>query len=124
LSNFDCPKVIKVDPFNRGIARVVVIIISEVKPKRPEGITAIAILWFLSGIFNVYSSFQIISADESYLPLFSDQTLHSWFSFGVPAEIAINLLNLFLGLLQIVTVFECLSYYNGMIQSINHTSIQ
>ena len=77
----------------------------EVKPKRPDGITVIVILWFLSGIFNVYMSFQIISTDVSYLPLLSDPTLHSWFSFGLPAEIAINLLSLFLGLLQIVTVF-------------------
>jgi len=105
LNSSACPKVIKVAPFNRGIAHAVVIMMIEVKPKRPDGITVIVILWFLSGIFNVYMSFQIISTDVSYLPLLSDPTLHSWFSFGLPAEIAINLLSLFLGLLQIVTVF-------------------
>jgi hypothetical protein len=82
-----------------------VIMMSEVKPKRPDGITAIAILWFLSGMFNVYLSFQTISMDVSLLPFLSDPSVHSWFSFGVPAEIAISLLSLFLGLLQIVTVF-------------------
>jgi hypothetical protein len=78
---------------------------SETKPKRPEGITAIAILWFLGGVYNVYVSFQTISTDVSFLPYLSDSAVHSWFSFGLPTEIAINLLSLFLGLLQIVTVF-------------------
>jgi len=78
---------------------------SETKAKRPDGITAIAILWFLGGIYNVYVSFQTISTDVSFLPYLSDSAVHSWFSFGLPAEIAISLLSLFLGLLQIVTVF-------------------
>jgi len=78
---------------------------NEVKLKRPGGITAIAILWLIGGVVNVYASFQTISQDVAVLPYLSDSAVHPWFSFGVPAEIILGILNLFLGLLQIVTVF-------------------
>jgi len=72
--------------------------------QRPTGIAIIAVLWFLSGLFNVYMSFQVISTDVSVLPYLSNSAVDPWFSFGVPAEMILGFLSLFLGILQIVTV--------------------
>lgn len=72
--------------------------------KRPTGLTVIAILWFLGGIYNLYMSSQYISDDLEALPHLSDPGVAEWFKFGVPAELAINLLVFALGLIQLFTI--------------------
>lgn len=77
----------------------------EIKPKRPDGVTLIAIFWFIFGLINVYLSFQTISLDLEVLPLLSNLSgIYSWLSFGVPAELVLATLVLCLGFIQIVTV--------------------
>jgi len=71
--------------------------------KRPRGLTIIAILWFIGGIYNLYISSQTISADLEALSYLS--RLPTWFRFGVPAELAINLLAFALGLIQMFTIY-------------------
>jgi len=77
----------------------------EVKQKRPDGLTAIAILWFVGALLNVLNSFLVLSQGAAALPYLSNSGLHEWFSFGVPIEIVLSGLVLALGLVQIVTVF-------------------
>lgn len=72
--------------------------------KRPTGLTIIAILWFLGGIYNLYMSSQVISDDLEVLPHLSDPWVAEWFKFGVPAELAISLLVFALGLIQLFTI--------------------
>ncbi len=73
--------------------------------KRPGGLTAIAILLLIAGLFNVYQSFQSLSADVQALPILSNPELDSWFQFCIPAELAINIFLLVLGFAQIAAVF-------------------
>jgi len=72
--------------------------------KRPTGLTIIAILWFLGGIYNLYMSSQVISDDLEVLPHLSDPWVAEWFRFGVPAELAISLLVFALGIIQMFTI--------------------
>jgi hypothetical protein len=72
--------------------------------KRPLGITLIAIVWFLSGLVNIFLSFQTISQDVQALSYLSNSNLHAWFSFGVPAEMLLGVVGLLLGVMQIITV--------------------
>jgi len=72
--------------------------------KRPTGLTIIAILWFLGGIYNLYMSSQVISDDLEVLPHLSESWVAEWFKFGVPAELAINLLVCALGIIQMFTI--------------------
>ncbi len=72
--------------------------------RRPQGLTLIAILWLIFGLVNIYLSFQTISGDLEVLPLLSDPSVPSWFSFGIPAELALAILVLCVGLFQIITV--------------------
>jgi len=73
--------------------------------KRPGGLTVIAILWLIAGLFNVYQSLQSISADVQALPFLSNPELDSWFQFGIPAELAISIFLLVLGFAQIASVY-------------------
>lgn len=76
----------------------------EVPLKRPNGLTLIAIVWFIFGILNVYFSFQKINVDLRMWSSLSDSVVHEWFSFWVPAQWVLAILGLCLGLLQIITV--------------------
>ena len=73
--------------------------------KRPTGLTIIAILWFVGGVINLYSSSNSIRVDLNALPRLSDPTLPRWFTFGVPAELLISLLVFALGLIQLYTIY-------------------
>jgi len=68
--------------------------------KRPTGLTIIAILWLLGGLYNLYISSQTINSDLGVL-----SSLYGWFKFGVPAELAISLLVFALGLAQMFTIY-------------------
>ena len=78
---------------------------SEVKQKRSDGLTAIAILWFIGALLNVLNSFLVLSQGVAALPYLSNSGLHEWFSFGVPVEIVLSGIVLALGLVQMVAVF-------------------
>ena len=78
---------------------------SEVKQKRSDGLTAIAILWFIGALLNVLNSFLVLSQGVAALPYLSNSGLHEWFSFGVPIEIVLSGIVLALGLVQMVAVF-------------------
>lgn len=76
--------------------------------KRPTGLTIIAILWLLGGIYNLYMSSQGISANLAVLPYYwrrADIMRYQWFQFAVPAELAISILVFALGLIQIFTIY-------------------
>jgi len=73
--------------------------------KRPTGLTIIAILWFLGGIYNLYTSSQTVISDFKALPLLSNPLMPSWFKFGLPAELAISILVFALGLVQMFTIY-------------------
>ena len=77
----------------------------EVKQKRPDGLTAIAILWFIGALLNVLNSFLVLNQGAAALPYLSNSGLNEWFSFGVPIEMVLSGLVLALGLVQIVAVF-------------------
>lgn len=70
--------------------------------KRPIGLTPIALLWFFYGVVNVYFSCRGIIADIAVLPYLSNPSIPEWSKLGVPAELALSVLRLCLGLLQIV----------------------
>ena len=78
---------------------------SEVEQKRPAGLTAIAILWFVGALLNILNSLLVLNQGVAALPYLSNSGLHSWFSFGVPIEMVLSGIVLALGLVQIVTVF-------------------
>jgi len=78
---------------------------SEVKQKRPDGLTAIALLWFVGALLSVLNGFLVLSQGVAAFPYLSSSGLHEWFSFGVPIEIVLSGLVLALGLVQIVAVF-------------------
>ena len=73
--------------------------------KRPGILTGIAILWFIGGLINVYFGSQTLSSDLQALPYLSNPTIHEWFKFGVPAELALSVMTVCVGLLQFVIVF-------------------
>jgi len=73
--------------------------------KRPVGLTVLAILWFLGGLYNLYQGSQAISLDLEVLPLLNSPNMPEWFKFGVPAELAISLFVFVLGLLQIFATY-------------------
>jgi len=75
------------------------------RPKRPLGLTVIAVLWLLGGIYNLFMSSQTIGSDLQVLPLLSRPTVPEWFKFGVPVELAINLVGFALGLVQLFTIY-------------------
>lgn len=56
-------------------------------------------------IYNLYMSSQNISGGLEVLPLLSNPQVPEWFKFGVPAELAINLLVFALGLIQLFTIY-------------------
>ena len=78
---------------------------SEVKQKRPNGLTAIAILWFVGALLNILNSLLVLNQGAAALPYLSSYGLNEWFSFGVPIEMVLSGLVLALGLVQIVAVF-------------------
>jgi len=73
--------------------------------KRPLGLTVIAVLWVLGGIFNFLGSFSSIISDVQVLSLLSSSLIHNWFKFGVLAELGISLLVLVLSLIQLATCY-------------------
>ena len=77
---------------------------SEKIPKRPDGLTAIAILWFIAGLVNVYSAFQTISylSAPRLVPALLDLYLKAQFIYGVQFWISVTIL--LLGIAQIITV--------------------
>jgi len=78
---------------------------SEVKQKRPNGLTAIAILWLIVALLNILNSLLVLSQGAAALPHLSNSGLPEWFSFGVPVEMVLSGIVLALGLVQIVAVF-------------------
>lgn len=75
------------------------------RPKRPLGLTVIAIVWLLGGLYNLYASLQTIGTDLGLLPFLSLPTVPEWFRFGVPAELAISFLVTAVGLVQLFTIY-------------------
>ena len=75
------------------------------KAKRPYGLTIIAILWSIFGLYNIYSAYQTLSSDIEGLAYLSGYGLHPWFSIAIPAELALSIISICLGLLQMITVF-------------------
>ena len=73
--------------------------------KRPTGLTVIAIIWGLTGLYNIATSLNTIGTDLSVLPDLSNPSLDPWFQFGVPAETALSVFLILFGLLQFVTVY-------------------
>ena len=74
------------------------------KVKRPTGLTIICIIWFIFGLVNVFSAFRTISQDVESLQYLSGYEIDPWFKFGVPVELALSVIVLCSGLLQIATV--------------------
>lgn len=75
----------------------------EFNPKRPNGLTLLAISWFIYGLINIYFSLQTIFSDLEVLPYISDPSLNPWFNFGVVAELILSIIVFCLGLIQLVT---------------------
>lgn len=73
--------------------------------KRPLGLTVISILWLLGGIFNLYTSSQVIGTDLEALPFLSFPTVPEWVRFALPIDLAIGVLSFFLGLVQLFTIY-------------------
>jgi len=78
---------------------------SEVEQKRPNGLTAIAILWLIGALLNILNSLLVLSQGAAALPHLSNSGLPEWFSFGVPIEMLLSGIVFALGLVQIVAVF-------------------
>jgi len=78
---------------------------AETKPRRPDGLTIIAILWFISGLINIYMSFQTISLDLELYSYLNYSIIHPWFNFGIIAEMIIAIFIIILGIIQLITVF-------------------
>lgn len=76
---------------------------SEAQFKRSGGLMLIALLWLFYGVVNVYFSCRGIIADVGVLPYLSYPSMPEWSKLGVPAELALSVFRLCLGLLQIVT---------------------
>lgn len=77
----------------------------ETKPKRPNGLIIIAILWILSGLANIFLSFQTITADLEVLPyIYGPLIAHPWFNFGVTFELIVSFVIFSIGIIQFITV--------------------
>ena len=76
--------------------------------KRPVGLTIIAVVWLIFGLYNIYSAFQTINVDVENLPFLSGYGVPEWFNMAIPAEMVLSIVALCLGLLQVVTVFGLL----------------
>ena len=74
--------------------------------QRPLGLTIIAILFVIGGIFNIYGSFLTISEIVQVLPFLSSPyyDIHEWFKFAVRGELVLSVCGLCLGFLQIAIV--------------------
>jgi hypothetical protein len=76
--------------------------------KRPDGVTAISILWLLFGLYNIYSAYQTAIIDVDSLKYLNGYGLAEWFSVGIPAELGLSITIIGIGLVQLVTVFGLL----------------
>lgn len=72
---------------------------------RPTWLTAIAIFWLLGGIVNIYFGWSAASSDFNLLQYLDRPSLDPWFRMAVPAEIALNVAAVILGLVQLITIF-------------------
>jgi hypothetical protein len=79
------------------------------KRKRPLGLTIISIVWLFAGFINIYFGYETIIMDLEVLPFLNDPSIHEWFQFGVPAELAISFVMFILGFIQIITIYGLLT---------------
>lgn len=75
--------------------------------KRPNGITAIAILLLLNGIFLVYVNSLSTSAYAGRLSILSQGD--PWFQTGIPVLLALSVTFLLVGILQLVDAYGFLT---------------
>ena len=73
--------------------------------KRPDGISIISVLWLLSGLHNLFISSITIFLNQAVLTSFGVWELEPLLGFRFTVETTIGYLNLFLGVLQILTAF-------------------
>jgi len=77
----------------------------ETKPKRPNGLAFISVIWLLSGLANIYMSFQTIILDIEAFPYLNGPLIaHPWFNTGIVAELILAVFLVILGLIQLITV--------------------
>lgn len=83
-------------------------------PKRPIGIIIISILWFLGGLWNLYTGITVINDDLAVLSLVQggygySTAIRNWVSWAVPLEIIFAVFVLVLGIMQFVTIYGLMS---------------
>ena len=100
------PQIIKVNVSTLKHPLDLVIEMNEEKNKRPIGLAILATLWLISGILHIYLAYEIIRVDLQALEYLSEPVVpvSEWFNFVVPAELALSIIALCLGALQILTV--------------------
>jgi hypothetical protein len=75
------------------------------KPKRPNGLTFIAIIGLIFGLVNIYMSFQTIILDiEAFPYLYGPLIAHPWFNTGIIVELILAVFLVILGIIQLITV--------------------
>jgi hypothetical protein len=67
---------------------------------RPVGVSIIAVIWLIGGLFNIYSGLDslVTSAD------LSAYQYGGWYNYGIPVLLAISVIVMIVGLLQLVGV--------------------
>lgn len=87
--------------------------------RRPDGITALAILWTIGSLLNIYQGLNGVIVDLGALPLLSDPQMNPWVRFGLPAEMMISFFVLAFGFLTLLVVYGLVtrrswSYHFGL----------
>lgn len=73
--------------------------------KRPDGISAIAVLWTIGSIFNIVTGLNNVIIDLGALSYLSDPRVAEWFRFGLPAELVLNFFIVAFGFLVLLIVY-------------------
>jgi hypothetical protein len=70
---------------------------------RPKGLAFLVILWFATGVYNLYVGLSGIKADLQAFQFLS--SLPEWFRIGIPAEFALNVIVFVVSLVAMVIIY-------------------
>jgi hypothetical protein len=73
--------------------------------KRPNGIVIIALLWVIISAFSINNGLETIGYATSEIPFLNDPSEPEWFRMAVPADIALSLLTVVVGIVALFVVY-------------------
>lgn len=76
--------------------------------KRPDGITAISVLWLIFGLINIYLAYQTAGADVSLIQYLNGHGLSGWFNIAIPVEFGLSIATIAIGIVQLAVAYGLL----------------